>query len=178
MLPKLDNIDLLVLDVDGVLTDGKIILSPRGEETKAFHVRDGSGMKFWHRMGKKMAIITGRASPAVEIRAKDLDVDTFRLNAKIKLPAYKEILAELGVLPDRTAVIGDDLPDLPPMRNCAFPIAVADAVQEVRDQAAYITHACGGCGAVREVIELILKGSGLWEQVLARYFDGGQEIRP
>jgi 3-deoxy-D-manno-octulosonate 8-phosphate phosphatase (KDO 8-P phosphatase) len=168
---KFSQIDLLVLDVDGVLTDGKIILSPRGEETKAFHVRDGSGMKIWHRVGKKMAIITGRASPAVEIRAKNLDVDSLRLNAKMKLPVYREVLSELGISSDRVAVVGDDLPDIPLMRHCAFPIAVADAVKEARDMAAYVTHAPGGCGAVREVIEMILKGSGLWEQVMERYLD-------
>jgi 3-deoxy-D-manno-octulosonate 8-phosphate phosphatase (KDO 8-P phosphatase) len=169
------QIDLLVLDVDGVLTDGKIILSPAGEETKAFHVRDGSGMKIWHRVGKKLAVITGRASPAVALRAKDLDVNALRMGALVKLPAYREVLAELGVSSNRVAVVGDDLPDIPLMRHCAFPIAVADAVQEARDQAAYVTHAPGGCGAVREVIELILKGSGLWEQVLERYFKDPQE---
>ena len=172
---KFSQIDLLVLDVDGVLTDGRIILSPNGEETKAFHVRDGSGMKIWHRLGKKQAIITGRASPAVAIRARDLDVDALRMGAKMKLPVYLEVLAELGVSSDRVAVVGDDLPDVPLLRHCAFPIAVADAVQEARDLAAYVTQAPGGFGAVREVIELILKGSGLWDKVLERYFQDPQD---
>ncbi len=175
---RYSDIDLLVLDVDGVLTDGRIVLTPAGEEIKSFHVRDGSAMKWWGRVGKKLALITGRGSKAVEIRASDLGVDAYRLNAKDKLPAYKEVLAELGVPPERTAVVGDDLPDLPLLRRCAFPVAVADAVEEVRLQAAYITRANGGEGAVREVIELILKKAGLWEHILSRYIDDGEGARP
>lgn len=178
-MDKIDfnKIELLVLDVDGVLTDGKIILTPTGQEVKAFSVRDGSGMKFWKRSGKKLAIITGRGSPAVEIRAKDLDVDCVRLNAKNKLPAYQEVLAELNVSADQTAVVGDDLPDLPLLRRCAFSVAPADAVQEVRAQAMHVTSATGGNGAVRETIELIMKNTGAWKNILARYIDGGEEIR-
>ena len=179
-MPEIDfkNIDLLVLDVDGVMTDGKVILTPAGEEIKMFHVRDGSGMKIWKRMGKKMAIISGRGSKAIEIRAKDLDVDALRLNAIDKLPAYRQVLSELNVSPQRTAVVGDDLPDLPLMRNCAFSVAVADAVEEVRSAATYITIANGGCGAVREVIELILRKSGQWDKVMERYRRDDRESRP
>lgn len=169
------KIELLVLDVDGVLTDGGIVLSPSGEETKVFNVRDGAGMKYWRRAGRKLAIITGRASPAVVCRAKDLDVDTVRLGAKMKLPAYREVLAELGVSEDRVAVVGDDLPDLPLFRHCAFGVAVADAVEELRQAASYVTKAPGGRGAVREVIELILKRAGLWKGILQRYLDEGPE---
>ena len=165
----LRNIDLLVLDVDGVMTDGRIILTPSGDEIKAFHVRDGSGIKYWKRSGKKVAIITGRGSPAVEIRARDLEVDAIRLNARAKLPAYREVLAELGVPRERTAVVGDDLPDLPLMLRCAFSVAVADACDEVRAAAMHVTGATGGHGAVREVIELILKQSGQWAEVMKRY---------
>lgn len=162
-------IELLVLDVDGVMTDGRIILSPSGEESKEFHVRDGSGMKVWRRLGKKIAIITGRASPAVELRARDLGVDAIKLGAKEKLPAYRSVLDELGVKPSQAAVMGDDLPDLPLLQSCALPIAVADAVEEAKVAAAYTTRAKGGKGAVREAIELILKNAGLWQQVLHRY---------
>jgi 3-deoxy-D-manno-octulosonate 8-phosphate phosphatase (KDO 8-P phosphatase) len=162
-------IELLVLDVDGVLTDGRIVLTPTGDEIKSFHVRDGSGMKYWKRAGRKLALITGRASPAVQVRAKELDVDAVRLDAKNKLPVYEEVLKELGCAPERTAVVGDDLPDLPLMRRCGLPVAVADAVEEVRRQAAYVTLAPGGRGAVREVIEMILRRAGAWDSILARY---------
>ena len=163
------KLELLILDVDGVLTDGKITLTPDGEEIKSFHVRDGSGMRYWKRVGKKLAIITGRGSRAVEVRARELDIDTVRLNAKNKLPAYREVLAELGVLPEQTAVMGDDLTDLPMLRNCALAAAPADAVDEVREVANLVTQRTGGNGAVRELVERILKGSGLWQQVMARY---------
>lgn len=169
------KIDLLVLDVDGVMTDGRIILTPSGEEIKAFHVRDGSGIKYWKRSGKKVAIITGRGSPVIAARAKELDVDAVRINARTKLPAYREVLAELGVPAERTAVMGDDLPDLPLFRRCGFPVAVADAVPELRESAAYVTRAAGGQGAVREVIELILKETGAWQSILARYLAPGEE---
>jgi 3-deoxy-D-manno-octulosonate 8-phosphate phosphatase (KDO 8-P phosphatase) len=165
----LAGIDLLVVDVDGVLTDGRIILTPGGEEIKAFHVRDGSGMKYWKRAGKKLAIISGRSSPAVSVRARELDVDAVRLDAKAKMPAYEEILGKLGVAESATAVIGDDLPDLPLFLRCGFPVATADAVEEVRRAAAYVTVLPGGAGCVREVIELILKKAGLWQTILARY---------
>ncbi len=171
MAGKIDysRIELLVLDVDGVLTDGRIMLTPSGDEIKVFNVRDGAGMKYWRRAGGKLAIISGRGSMAVTVRARELGVDFLRLNAKDKLPAFEEAMAELGVAADRTAVIGDDLPDLPLFRRCAFPAAVCDAPQEVRDAAAYVTHLPGGEGCVREVIELILKQSGRWDGIMARY---------
>jgi len=166
------KIELLVLDVDGVLTDGGITLTEDGQEIKTFHVRDGSGMKYWQRAGRKLAMISGRGSPAVLARAEELGVQAVRLNAKDKLPALEEVLADLGVLAERTAVVGDDLPDLPMMRHCGFAAAVADAVDEVRRAAAYVTVRPGGAGAVREVIELILRGSGDWDKIMARYLPG------
>jgi len=165
----LNKIKLLVLDVDGVLTDGRVVLTPSGEEIKFFHVRDGSGMKYWKRCGGKLAIISGRASPAIHIRAKDLDVDAVRVGVKDKLPAYQEILRELAMSPEQTAAIGDDLPDLPILHACALPMAPADAVAEVKREAAHITDACGGQGCVREAIEWILRGAGKWDAILARY---------
>ncbi len=163
------SIDLLVLDVDGVLTDGRISLTESGEEIKSFHVRDGSGMKYWQRVGKKLAIVTGRGSPAVTHRARELSVDAVRLNAKNKLPALQEVLAELNIPAERTAVVGDDLPDLPMMRHCACGIAPANAVEEVLSAADHITELPGGEGCVREVVEMILKSTGLWSQILQRY---------
>ncbi|HUT56729.1 MAG TPA: HAD hydrolase family protein [Phycisphaerae bacterium] len=163
------NIELLVLDVDGVMTDGRIRITDAGEEMKAFHVRDGSGMKFWKRAGGKIAMLSGRHSPAMQRRAEELGVDAVRTGAKDKLPAYREILAELSAGPERTAVVGDDLPDLPLFGHCGLAVAVADAVEELRRAADYVTAARGGAGAVREVVELILKRAGKWDRILARY---------
>jgi len=163
------RIELLVLDVDGVMTDGRVILSSTGDEIKAFHVRDGSGMKYWKRVGKKLAIITGRGSQAVANRAQELSVDALRMHAKDKLPALREIWAELDCTAEQTAVIGDDLTDLPLLLRCAFPVAVPDAAAEAREAAAYVTQRPGGGGCVREVVEVILKKAGLWQEILARY---------
>ncbi len=169
------KIELLVLDVDGVLTDGRIVLTPDGDEIKAFHVRDGSGMKYWKRVGKKLAIISGRGSPAVTRRAKELNVDTHRLNIKDKLPAFKEILEELGFAADQTAVIGDDLTDLPLILNAGFSASVPEAPEEVRQRVDYVTKLGGGQGCVREVIELILKQSGKWDEIMQRYLPDGEQ---
>jgi len=169
------SIDLLVLDVDGVLTDGSVTLTASGEEIKSFHVRDGSGMKYWQRVGKRIALITGRGSPAVLRRAEELGVDVVRLNSLDKLATYRAMLQEMGVEESRVAAMGDDLPDLPILRHCALPIAVADAVDEVRQAAAYVTRRPGGRGAVREAIEHILRPAGLWDEVLARYLTAGKD---
>ncbi|MFA6134645.1 MAG: HAD hydrolase family protein [Phycisphaerae bacterium] len=163
------KIELLVLDVDGVLTDGKIVLGPGGEEIKFFDVRDGAGVKYWKRVGKKVAIISGRSSPAVNLRGAELDADAVVLGAKNKLPAYEQVLKDLRLTDAQTAVIGDDLPDLPLFWRAALSIAPADAVGEVRAAAGHVTVARGGNGAVREVVEMILKQTGLWDQIMARY---------
>jgi 3-deoxy-D-manno-octulosonate 8-phosphate phosphatase (KDO 8-P phosphatase) len=168
------NIDLLVLDVDGVLTDGRIFLTSDGDEIKVFHARDGAGMKYWKRAGRRLAIISGRGSPAVTKRAKALEVDAIRLNVKDKLPVFEEVLAEMDVPASRVAVVGDDLVDVPMLRNCGFAITVPDAPEEVRQVAQYVTQREGGFGAVREVVEMILKGAGLWDQILSRYFPGSE----
>lgn len=163
------RIKLLVLDVDGVLSDGRIFMGASGEELKAFNVKDGSGLKYWQRSGGMIAWITGRISTLVENRATELGVNILRQGCKIKLPAYHEVLAELKVSPDETAVVGDDLPDIPMLMRCGFSAAPSDAVEEVRTRADYTCAAAGGQGCVREVIELILKKSGKWEQVMERY---------
>jgi len=163
------KIKLLVLDVDGVLSDGRIFMSTSGDEIKAFNVKDGSGLKFWQRCGGMTAWITGRESKLVENRAAELGINLLRQGCKIKLPVYEDVLAELGVSTDETAVIGDDLPDIPMLIRCGFSAAPSDAVEEVRTRADYICKAAGGDGCVREVIELILKKTGKWEQVMERY---------
>ncbi len=169
--PNLKAIELLVLDVDGVLTDGRITYTANGDEIKRFHVRDGSGMKYWKRTGRKLAIITGRGGPMVERRAEELGVDVLHMKALRKAPALEATLAELGVAPEHTAVVGDDLTDIPLFRQCGFPVAVADAAEEARQHAAWVTTRCGGDAAVREVIEHILKAAGDWDTVMARYLE-------
>lgn len=172
-----DKLQLLVLDVDGVLTDGRIVLTDSGDEMKSFNAHDGAGMKYWRRVGKKLAMVSGRPSQAASKRAQELGVDCVHLNAKDKLPVYLEVLAELGVTDEHTAVIGDDLTDIPMLIRCAFPVAVAGAAEETKAVAAYVTKADGGAGAVREVIELILKEAGLWGSVLSRYLNSAEKHR-
>ena len=169
-MESLTKIELLVLDVDGVLTDGRIILDADGREMKCFHVMDGAGMKYFQRVGKEIAIISGRESPAVAHRAAELGVKIVRQGAKDKLPAYESVLAELKLTDEQTAVMGDDLPDLPIMRRCGFAIAPVNAVEEIRRVAALVTERSGGEGAVRQAIEYLLKQMGLWDQVLGRYY--------
>jgi len=170
------TIKLMVLDVDGVLTDGRITLTESGEEIKTFHARDGAGMKYWQRVGGSLAIITGRGSPAVIRRADEIGVSVVRLHAKVKLPVYHEVLAELGIPPEQTVVLGDDLTDLPILRCCGFSAAPQDAAEEVRQAVDYVCRTPGGRGCVREVVELICKRAGTWQQVLARYLPPeGQE---
>jgi len=167
--PSPEAIELLVLDVDGVLTDGRIVLDGAGRELKSFHVLDGAGIKYWLRVGKQAALLSGRSSPAVVARAAELGVTIVIQNAKDKLPAYESVLERLGLTDAQTAVMGDDLPDLLMMRRCGFAIAPANAVEEVRAAAAHVTGARGGEGAVREAIEHILKRTGRWRDIMARY---------
>lgn len=169
------RLELLVLDVDGVLTDGRIHLAPDGAETKSFHTKDGAGIKYWIRAGGKAAFITGRGSPAVAVRAAELGIHAVRTGAKVKLPVYRELLAELGYEPDQAVVMGDDLPDLPLLRRCGFAAAPVDAVAEVCQAADYIATLPGGAGCVREVIERVLKRAGKWEGILARYLQADEE---
>ena len=162
-------INLLILDVDGVLTDGRIFMTTSGEEMKVFNVRDGSGIKYWARAGKKLAIITGRGSPVVTYRANELGVDEVRLNCKNKLPVYHEVLEKLGFSPSETAVMGDDLTDLAMMRASALAACPCDATNEVLSTVDLVMSKPGGGGCVRELIETILKRSDLWGKIMARY---------
>jgi 3-deoxy-D-manno-octulosonate 8-phosphate phosphatase (KDO 8-P phosphatase) len=165
----LSNIQLLILDVDGVLTDGGIIRDDAGQQIKRFHVRDGAGIVMWKRLNREIAVITGKESDVVTHRAGELGIDRVYQNVGNKLEAYRELLEELSLSDTQVAYIGDDLPDLPVMKRCGCPIAVADAVEEVRGAARYVTKYPGGYGAVRDGIEYILKELGLWSQVLERY---------
>jgi 3-deoxy-D-manno-octulosonate 8-phosphate phosphatase (KDO 8-P phosphatase) len=159
-------VELLVLDVDGVLTDGGIIYADDGVELKQFHVRDGSGLVLWHRAGKRSAIITGRTSRLVDVRAAELGVSLVIQGAAAKMAAYRRVLQTTGVRPEQVCYVGDDLPDLPLLVNCGLAVAVADGCPEVRSVAHYVTRAGGGRGAVREVIEWILVCQGHWQRVV------------
>ncbi len=156
------GVRLLVLDVDGVLTDGGVVYGTGGLEVKHFHVRDGSGLKAWRRAGRRSAFVTGRSSPVVDLRAVELGVDFVFQGASDKLPAYRRLLEDAALPPSAVCYVGDDLPDLPPMRECGLAAAVADGCREARAAAHYVTRAPGGGGAVREVIELILRCQGAW----------------
>jgi 3-deoxy-D-manno-octulosonate 8-phosphate phosphatase (KDO 8-P phosphatase) len=162
-------VEMLVLDVDGVLTAGEIIYADNGRELKSFHVRDGSGLKIWHDLGKRSAVLSGRNSRAVARRAAELGVGRVIQGAGDKLAAYRRLLAGEGLRPEQVCCVGDDLPDLPLLRHCGLAVAVADACAEARAAAHWVTEAGGGRGAVREVIELILRAQGAWEQVVERY---------
>jgi len=162
-------IELLVLDVDGVLTDGRIVYAGAGEEIKAFHVRDGSGIRLWQNAGKRAAIITGRTTLAVARRAAELGIDLVIQGAADKRVALRSILDTTGLRPEQAAGIGDDLPDLPILRAVGLALAVADACAEVRHAAHFVTQAPGGGGAVREAIELLLRCQGSWQRVVDRF---------
>jgi 3-deoxy-D-manno-octulosonate 8-phosphate phosphatase (KDO 8-P phosphatase) len=162
------KIELLLLDVDGVLTDGGILYSDAGAEIKQFHVRDGSGLKFWHHAGKRSAIVSGRKSHAVERRAAELDIVLVLQGRSDKLPAFEALLAETGLRPEQVCAIGDDLPDLPVLRRAGLAVAVADACAEVRAAADYVTAVPGGRGAARDAIEWLLKLQGRWSDLVGR----------
>ncbi len=162
-------IEALVLDVDGVLTDGGIIYTDRGDEIKAFHVRDGSGLKFWQSVGKKAAIITGRRSEIVMRRGLELGLKPILQGVDDKLAALRKALKDLKLKPEQVCCIGDDLPDVAVLREVGLAVAVADACPEAIEDAHYVTAARGGQGAVREVIELILKCQGTWDALVAQY---------
>jgi YrbI family 3-deoxy-D-manno-octulosonate 8-phosphate phosphatase len=163
------DIALLVMDVDGVLTDGGIIHTDSGTELKRFHVRDGSAIRIWQQQGKKAAFLSGRSSPAVAARARELGMETVIQGASDKLEGYRRILSQTGVRPEQTCVVADDLPDVPVLANCRLAVAVADACPEVRTMAHYVTRRAGGAGAVRETVELILRTQNCWDRVVEEY---------
>ena len=160
---------LLLLDCDGVLTDGRITLVEGGDELKSFHTRDGHGLVLLHRAGLASGIISGRTSSAVERRARDLGIRYVRQGELNKIVAFEEVLAEAGVTSEEVAFVGDDVVDVPLMRRSGLAIAVADATEETRAAAHYVTRLPGGLGAVREVCELILKAQGRWDGLMKRY---------
>jgi len=166
---KLKTIVMVVLDVDGVLTDGKIIIDDLGNESKHFHVRDGHGLKLLMRGGVDVALLTGRTSEVVNHRARDLGITTVCQGAKDKAQVLAEMLAEKNISHEHVAYVGDDIVDVPAFRMVGFSAAVADAPGYVKAHADYITEKKGGDGAVREICEMILKAQGTWDAVTERY---------
>ncbi len=163
------NIKLLILDVDGVMTDGRIILDNEGNEFKAFHVRDGHRIKMLLRAGLNVAIITGRYSKVVERRAHELGITEVYQRCHIKTVAYEHLLEKFGVRDEETAYIGDDIVDIPVFMRVGLPVAVSDSTEEAKAKAAMVTKNPGGKGAVREVTDFILKARGLWDGLIAGY---------
>lgn len=165
---KLNKIKLLVMDVDGVLTDGKIVVDAQGKELKFFDVQDGFGLVLLRQAGIKTAILSARSSSAVTARAEDLKIDKICQDAYPKTTAYERLIRELGCTHEQVCFMGDDLPDLPVLKRVGFAVAVPNAMDEVKKVAHYITVQRGGSGAVREVAELILKAHGKWKDIVAQ----------
>ena len=153
---RASRVKLLLMDCDGVLTDGRLYFGLTGEELKVFHVRDGQGLVNWHAAGFRSGIISGRNSPIVAIRAEELGIEFMRQGQNDKIGAFNEILSLASISSDEVAYIGDDTPDAVLMNLVGLAVAVADAVEEAKDAAHYITTQNGGQGAVRELIQLLL----------------------
>jgi len=162
-------IELILSDVDGVLTDGGIILDNAGIETKRFHVRDGLGIKLWQKAGYRFGLLTIRSSHVVKMRMAELGIDMIRQGTDDKLSTARSVLAELRLRPAQACYIGDDLADLPVALSVGLAVAVADACEELRAAAHYVTRLPGGAGAVRETVEMILKAQRRWEDLIQGY---------
>jgi 3-deoxy-D-manno-octulosonate 8-phosphate phosphatase (KDO 8-P phosphatase) len=166
---RCQGIELVLSDVDGVLTDGKVILDNQGIESKQFHIRDGLGIKLWQKAGYRFGVITQRSSQSLKVRAAELGIEIIRQGSPDKLASVKQVLTELRLGRNQACFLGDDLPDLPVFRLVGLCVAVADACPELRQAAHYVTAATGGAGAVRETIELILKAQRRWDDVIQTY---------
>lgn len=167
---KAANVKAIILDVDGVLTDGSLIYNPVGE-SKTFHVRDGHGVVLARLAGIKTALLTGRKVDVVSRRAKELKIDAVREGIIRKGEALDGLLEELGVTAEEACYAGDDLVDIPVMNRVGFAATVSDAVEDVRAVADWITPSRGGQGAVRELIEFVLKAKGLWQEIVDRHIE-------
>ncbi len=163
------HIKLLLMDCDGVLTDGRLWLLEDGEEQKAFHTHDGLGLSLLHRAGLRSGIITGRSSQSVARRAAELGVEFVHQGDAEKTEAFEQVMKLAGVDENEVAFIGDDLTDIPLMQRSELAVAVGDARPETVSAAHYVTVAPGGRGAVREVVELILKSQGRWNEIVDHY---------
>ncbi len=166
---KLKNVKLLLLDVDGVLTDGSIIYNDQGTEIKAFNAKDGLGIRLLIEAGIEVGIVTGRSSNALKYRCENLNISLIFDGIRDKSIILDSILARTGVQPEQIAFIGDDLPDLPLLKKIGLPVAVADAHEKVIAISDIVTPSKGGKGAVREICEAILKAQGFWDKILVKY---------
>lgn len=166
---RASRVKLLLMDCDGVLTDGRIWILESGEDQKAFNTQDGLGLDLLHRAGLRSGIISGRQSSAVQRRSESLGISFLRQGCENKLAAFEDILAEARVDQSEVAFIGDDLNDVPLMRRSELAVAVADAVAEAKEFAHLVTRASGGNGAVRETVEIILKAQNRWAQLVRAY---------
>lgn len=171
MEDRLRAIKLVIMDVDGVLTDGSIILDDGGRELKFFNVKDGHGIVLLHRVGIKTALITGRHSPVVERRAMELKVPLVFQGVKNKLRVYRELREKEGLKDEEIAYIGDDLVDIPILSRVGVAVAVADAHPLVKDAAHIVTEQAGGKGAVREFIEILLQAQEKWADATESYWE-------
>ena len=169
MTEDLQKIKVLVLDVDGVLTDGTLVVHADGSESKMLNSLDGHGLRMWMRTGKKAALLSGRESEAVTCWAKRLGFTAAFGGCKKKLPVLKNFVEELSLLPENIAYVGDDVVDLPRMRYSGFSAAPVNAVDEVKNEADFVTSRGGGYGAVREVVEHVLRQTGDWNEQMKRY---------
>jgi 3-deoxy-D-manno-octulosonate 8-phosphate phosphatase (KDO 8-P phosphatase) len=163
---RCQSIELLIADVDGVLTDGVIALDDSGVETKHFHVRDGMAYTLWHRAGKQAAILSGRRARAVERRAAELKITHVLQGHEQKAAPFRSLIEGLGISPDQVCFVGDDLADLPVLQTVGLAACPADAAAEVKKAVHLITQAPGGRGAIREVVEVILKSQGTWNELI------------
>lgn len=163
------QVRMLVMDVDGVLTDGKLYYNAHGEESKAFYVQDGLGLKLLQGTGVRLAIISGRADRCVEHRARALGIDYYFAGIKDKAEALAALAEQSGIAPSACAFVGDDLIDLPALRRVGLPIAVPAASPLVQQHVRYVTGAPGGAGALREVCELIMQAQGSWDAAIGKY---------
>lgn len=164
---RCERIELILSDVDGVLTDGHLLIDGRGGEWQRFHVRDGLGIQLWQRAGFHFGVLSHRSSQAVRIRAAEVGIQLVRQSVESKLVAAQEIAAQLRLTMEQLCYLGDDLLDLPLLRQAGLAVAVADAAAEVKAVAHIVTTCRGGYGAVREVIELLLKSKDRWEPLVA-----------
>ncbi|MBI1911857.1 MAG: HAD-IIIA family hydrolase [Deltaproteobacteria bacterium] len=169
MIEKIRPVRLFIFDVDGVLTDGRIIYNDSGQETKFFDVRDGHGIKLLMRAGIEVGILSARESNVVKYRADNLGIELVYLGRKDKLSAFEEILKSKSITPKEIAYMGDDIIDLPVIKRVGFSATVADGVDEVKAMADYVAAKKGGRGAVREVAEVVLKAKGKWDEIMSHY---------
>lgn len=169
VLEKAKKLKLLILDVDGVLTDGRLFFDGEGNEYKAFHSRDGHGIKLLRQTGVDVAVISGRKSTSVALRMKNLGIEHVYQGHEHKVAAFNEIIEKVGITHEQVAYVGDDLLDLPIMRRVGLAIAVNDANFAVKQRADWCTTLSGGQGAVREVCDLIMQAQGSFDEVLNAY---------